>query len=49
MPKRLKLSSILGYLKEEFGIQSVDDVERFSYKELLIYIEDAYEKLEADK
>ena len=48
MPKRLKLSSVLNYIYEEFGITYVEDVEHFSFKELMIYIEDAYEKLEAE-
>ena len=49
MPKRLKFSSVVAYLDEKFGVHSVDDIERFSYKELMIYIEDAYEQLEAEE
>ena len=49
MPKRLKLSSVLNYIYEEFGITYVEDVDHFSFKELMLYIEDAYEKLDGEE
>ena len=49
MPKVLKLSTILDYLYEEFGITYVDDIEKFSYKELMMYIQKAYDVLEGDE
>ena len=49
MPKQLKLSAILDYLYEEFGITYVDDVEKFSYRELSLYIQKAYDTLEGEE
>lgn len=49
MPKVLKLSAILEYLYEEFGITYIDDIEKFSYKELMLYIEKAYDELEEEE
>ena len=49
MPKVLKLSTILDYLYDKFGITYVGDIERFSYRELMLYIEKAYEVLEDEK
>lgn len=46
MPKRLRLSTILEYLYDEFGIIYVDDIEKFSYRELILYIQKAYDVLE---
>lgn len=48
MPKTLKLKSILDYLNEKFGIIA-DSGELFSMKELMIYIEDAYETLDGEE
>lgn len=48
MPKELKLSSILNYLDEKFGIKS-DSGELFSMKELMLYIEDAYDILDGEE
>lgn len=48
MAKALKLKSILNYLNEKFGIIA-DSGELFSMKELMIYIEDAYETLDGEE
>lgn len=49
MPKLLKLSSILVYLYEKFGINFEESKELFSMKELMVYIEDAYETLDGEE
>lgn len=49
MPKKLKLESVLNYLYEKFGISYIDYDELFSMKELMVYIEDAYEELDGEE
>lgn len=49
MPKKLKLVSVLNYLYEKFGISFIDSDELFSMKELMVYIEDAYEELDGEE
>jgi hypothetical protein len=48
MAKALKLKSILDYLNEKFGIIA-DSGELFSMKELMVYIEDAYDTLDGEE
>lgn len=49
MPKKLKLASVLNYLYEKFGISFIESKELFSMKELMLYIEDAYEELDGEE
>lgn len=49
MPKKLKLESVLNYLYEKFGISFEESNELFSMKELMLYIEDAYEELDGEE
>lgn len=49
MPKKLKLASILDYLYDNFGITYIDSNELFSMKELMLYIEDAYDTLDGEE
>lgn len=49
MPKKLKLASVLNYLYEKFGISFIESNELFSMKELMLYIEDAYETLDGEE
>ena len=48
MPKQFTLYTILEYLRWKFGIM-YDSDEEFSYKELMLYIEKAYDELEEEK
>ena len=45
MPKQFTLYTILEYLRWKFGV-FYDSDEKFSYKELMLYIKKAYDELE---
>ena len=48
MAKELSLASVLDYLDEKFGVNE-DTGELFSMKELMLYIEDAYDMLDGEE
>ena len=48
MAKELSLASVLNYLDEKFGIKTSTG-ELFSMKELMLYIEDAYDILDGEE